>query len=396
MMDTRSLHFNFFDFLIRKDKPLKIGNIIRFRVALAIILVEIVLQSITLLDKYFTNLGDPMLWEMLAKQSMRIILMVVAIVIFVVIFVERALYPIINLPIKRIVEANLLISSGEKNLGRQVELGSRAPEEIISIVNSREKMLAQLEQLQMEMACEKERMHEELVLCGEMQKQLLPPSVPEIKNARIEVLYKPFSYAGGDIYDFIEKNGNIGLFIGDVSGHGVASSLAASLMKIPFETRALQDMPPGKVLEETNSSIFPSLGKLGIYITSFYGVFDFGNKILSYSMAGHPPQLLVRKGQCIKLKADPAFPLGMFENATYGRAEIKLEPGDRFYFFTDGAYEVSNKENKVLGDNNFCLLCEKYYQLPPDEALKNILNKIATYSGGVRQDDICIITVDIA
>jgi len=40
--------------------------------------------------------------------------------------------------------------------------------------------------------------------------------------------------------------------------------------------------------------------------------------------------------------------LGLFADAAYTTAEVKLSPGDLVMLFTDGLYEVEDRKNELL------------------------------------------------
>ena len=80
----------------------------------------------------------------------------------------------------------------------------------------------------------------ELEVVGEIQKSLLPQTLPTIKGFDIAASYLTSARAGGDYYDFFPlNNGRWGLFIADVAGHGTP---AAVLMAI---THAIAHSQPG-------------------------------------------------------------------------------------------------------------------------------------------------------
>lgn len=378
-----------------KSTGSSISHVIRIRIILAIVFAEAVMLLVSVTFKYQEVTGQPDMWAVLSTHTLRMSVMFAIIVVFVIIAMERFLGPLIIIPIKKIAEANRLLSQGDSEKGRYVNFENRVPEEIVSIVESRNEMLIQLEELNEEVTRQKEKLASELLLCGEMQKQLLPETVPLMDNVKIAMLYEPFSYAGGDVYEFISLNQKLGVMVGDVSGHGVDSSLAAALMNIPFKNIASSGVSPETVLFMTNLQIHPALDNTGIFVTSIYGVFDFNKRTLAYSTAGHPPLILLRDGMAQKLETDGSLPLGLFGDSAYSLVELEIKSGDRFYFYTDGIYEAFDDNEKPFGFANWLALCESVGNVPLNKSIEVILKKINDYTGGKKHDDLTVIGVEI-
>jgi len=60
----------------------------------------------------------------------------------------------------------------------------------------------------------------------------------------------------GDFYDFLVIDRNrIGIFMADVSGHGMPASLIASMVKIAFISQTPHASDPARVLEDVNRTL---------------------------------------------------------------------------------------------------------------------------------------------
>ncbi len=80
----------------------------------------------------------------------------------------------------------------------------------------------------------------ELRTVGEIQRSLLPETLPSIQGFELAAYYQTSARAGGDYYDFFPlHDGGCGMFIADVSGHGTP---AAVFMAI---THAIAHSQPG-------------------------------------------------------------------------------------------------------------------------------------------------------
>ena len=123
----------------------------------------------------------------------------------------------------------------------------------------------------------------ELILAGNIYKNLIPSSFPEIEDIEFSSIFLPMDELGGDFYDFIKfKEQNlVGIFISDVSGHGVPAALISSMVKTLINTAHKESLSPSKFLTYIDNKIYGQT--VGNFITAFYGVYDGNKKTLRYS-----------------------------------------------------------------------------------------------------------------
>ena len=78
---------------------------------------------------------------------------------------------------------------------------------------------------------------------------------------------------GGDYFSFTALDeGGLGIFIGDVTGHGVPAALFLSLVRsVSNQACRKYGMSPGKYIEMINNEVYR--GMPSYYLTALYGVF---------------------------------------------------------------------------------------------------------------------------
>ncbi|MCB1179038.1 MAG: SpoIIE family protein phosphatase, partial [Leptospiraceae bacterium] len=188
----------------------------------------------------------------------------------------------------------------------------------------------------------------ELSLAGEIQQSLLPKSSPKIKNFDIHSFFLPMKGIGGDYYDFHQKNDHsFSIIMADVSGHGPAAALIASMVKLAFnETFGLYDRPE-KAVRKMNSSLLGNLGKK--FVTAMYAHINYRNMSLTYCSAGHPPILIHRRAEdkIMQLDSKGQF-LGWFNDIKLREHTYKIQKGDRIIIYTDGLIEAFNKNLEMF------------------------------------------------
>ena len=138
-----------------------------------------------------------------------------------------------------------------------------------------------------ELKVKNEAIEAQLDLARKIQMKLVPSSVPD---KRIAFFYKPMEKVGGDFFDFIKlpSPDKIGLFISDVSGHGVPAALITSMLKGAILQRddLLED--PASLLMNLNEFLISQSG--GNFVTALYGIYNFSDRTFSYANAGHNPR----------------------------------------------------------------------------------------------------------
>ncbi len=198
------------------------------------------------------------------------------------------------------------------------------------------------------------RYEEELNMAKIVQQAILPKEEPVNDKVLFASKYLPAYYIGGDYYNYnwIDEN-KIGIFISDVMGHGVLSSLVTMLLKSNFDNLSEYYLNPSKLMEELNKRLYDAISDSMIYSTAVYAILDTINLELTYSFAGHPPIYRIDKCGKISSYKSKGGVLGLFENNKYTVESIKLQKEDIMILYTDGIIEVTNKDRIEFGEKKF-------------------------------------------
>ena len=181
----------------------------------------------------------------------------------------------------------------------------------------------------------------EMQVVGEIQRSLLPQELPKLPGFEFAAHYRTSARAGGDYYDFFPlPDGQLGIFIADVSGHGTPAAVLMAITHAIAHTQPGSQQPPGKMLTHLNHHLAKSYTGSGTFVTAFYGMLNPRTRALTYSVAGHNPPRLVRRGAVLSVEATGGLPLGIMPDAVYGEASGALEPGDLLVLYTDGITEA--------------------------------------------------------
>ena len=135
----------------------------------------------------------------------------------------------------------------------------------------------------------------EMQAVGEIQRSLLPETLPVIRGFELAAHYQTSARAGGDYYDFFQlDDGKWGLFIADVSGHGTPAAVLMAITHAIAHAQPHCQTPPATMLKYLNDRLALAYTRGGTFVTAFYAVLDPAKRTLSYSRAGHNPPRLVR------------------------------------------------------------------------------------------------------
>ena len=286
-----------------------------------------------------------------AHVTMVIVLCMAAVFLLVFLIALLPMYRRIFAPIK-------LISGRMRGFvtdsGTNLEpLHIRSEDEIQEIADSFEKMsedinsyLGRIEQL----TTERVQKNVEMEVAGKIQNGIVPAET--VLNDGLYAVYakaKPAKEVGGDFYDcFKNRDENICVVIGDVSGKGFAAAMFMVMVKTMIRDCLLSGMNPADALNVVNDALCNSNPE-GMFATVFAAALDLESGVLHYANAGHTRPVLVQEPAEL-MDVDSGIALGLFEDAAIADYSIRLENGRCILIYTDGVTESVNAQNQFFGE----------------------------------------------
>ncbi len=244
----------------------------------------------------------------------------------------------------------------------------------------------------------------ELNLARLIQERLIPSSCP---IPGVASLYRPMNLVGGDFFDYVHfrETNELGIFLSDVSGHGVPAAFITSMIKSFILQAGEVRRDPALLLGRLNGHLFNQTN--GNFITAFYGIFNFTTGRLLYSNAGHHPPIVLGPGGMRELDVPRGgLPLAILsgrEMEEAGRkfvnAEAVLPPATKLVFYTDGLTETTSVHSP--GDDFRSALLERTMEELERSSCRDFIDRmfhrLVEFRGSDRfEDDICLICIDIA
>ena len=238
------------------------------------------------------------------------------------------------------------------DFGNRIRVQSR--DQLGDLAESFNVMAASMQGLLMEQA-EKQRLEEELRIARQIQMSLLPQGAVTLPGLCVSALCLPAAEVGGDYYDLLPLSPTrMGVLVADVSGKGTSAALyMAELKGLVLSLSRIHDSP-ARLLSEANRILAATLDPRS-FITMTYAIVDTATQTMRYARAGHNPMIHLEAGTGRTRVLTPAgLGLGIDEGARFDQileeAEVRLQSGDLFLFFTDGLSEAMNGRAELFGE----------------------------------------------
>lgn len=176
--------------------------------------------------------------------------------------------------------------------------------------------------------------------------------IPELTNVAIETVILPTEVIGGDIVEIhsIDED-NVGVFIADISGHGIPASIGAAMVKMACAYASQYDKFPDKYLKLIAHTLSQRIGNQ--FVTAVYAVIDTKGMTVTTSNAGHYAMVLCKADGTMMQIRPKGGAIGFHLNPSFAVAHERIEKGDRIVLFTDGIIELRNTKGDLFGEDRF-------------------------------------------
>lgn len=239
---------------------------------------------------------------------------------------------------------------------------------------------------------------QELEQAKATQTSILPQKLPDTPSVKFVVKYVSMEQIGGDLYDMIEFPDNrTGVFVADVTGHGIAAALISCMSVSLFRAVANGTLTVEQVLAQINRELYSRIPD-GKFVTGIYCIYDPEQKQIDYCIGGHPEGYILRGTEVIPIGEEIGLPLGIFGDdiAEFVGASLKVEKGDLVVLYTDGIVEMASPSGEMYGNQRLKDFLSENHESPLDQILDQLYAHALAFSKRSSfDDDITLVAFEI-
>jgi serine phosphatase RsbU (regulator of sigma subunit)/pSer/pThr/pTyr-binding forkhead associated (FHA) protein len=231
-----------------------------------------------------------------------------------------------------------------------------------------------------EESLQRERLNRDLELAAQIQKSFLPREVLSVPGVEFLATYKAAYTVGGDFYDvFWVGPDQLAVFIGDISGKGVAAALLMARISGELRVAALAHVDPVSVFTIMNKAVI-NRGQPELFFTAIYFTLDVKTGEVWLATAGQPsPYLCHADGTVEAITEGASGAVGMLDDPQFTATQLFLQNGDSLVLYTDGVVEAAAIDGSLYGDDRLaaCLLGAGSR---PKDISEHILHSVAQHT----------------
>jgi sigma-B regulation protein RsbU (phosphoserine phosphatase) len=277
----------------------------------------------------------------------------------------------------------------------------RSVQQVVQLQQTLGKQNDQLTEVNGRLSDAYNRMSSDLEAAAQIQESFLPTGLPEMGGYQFAWAYQPCEHLAGDFLNVCPLDADhVGLYVLDVSGHGVSAALLAvaaaralaaapdpdSILIQPATGDApVRPTPPAEVADRLNQK-FSWESNPGQFITIFYALLDIPGRKLTYVSAGHPGAIVLHKDLSTDILNMSGLPIGVGQ--PYQQTEVSLRPGDRVYLYSDGVPETMNAATEMFGHDRLIDSLKQSASVPLKESIDGLKSMLEQWRGSdpVRDD----------
>ncbi|MBN2559772.1 MAG: SpoIIE family protein phosphatase [Phycisphaerae bacterium] len=249
---------------------------------------------------------------------------------------------------------------------------------------------------------ERIELRQSLALAKDVQQHLLPDNPPRIEGLDVAGQSLYCDTTGGDYYDFLDMSeagpGQLGVAIGDVTGHGVAAALLMTAARALLRARATRSSRQVDLISDLNRNLAPDMSG-GRFMTLFYLVLDARAREARWISAGHDPAIVFDPvADTFEELAGDDLALGLDREWKYSeQGPVKLREGQVIFLGTDGIWEARNPQGEFFGKDAVRDVIRSHHDRRASEIGQAIVDAVNTFRQGRAQaDDLTFVVVKVA
>lgn len=239
-----------------------------------------------------------------------------------------------------------------------------------------------------------QRVEKDLDSARQVQRSLLPQTMPEIQGYNVAMRSVTCYAVGGDYLDILPMaDGRTTIVVADVAGKGLASALVGASFRSAF-----------RAMVNAGLSLLDIATKINLlhhgegaearrrYVTAFFLQLDASSHTLHVVNAGHNPAYLVSPPgegdgcESVKKLGASGTPIGLLPFSTYAVESYEMVPGSGLLIYTDGLTEVFRGEEE-FGEERLLDCFSDCDFIQSEAVLDSIWATLDAFSDGQEQSD---------
>ena len=235
---------------------------------------------------------------------------------------------------------------------------------------------------------EKSELHREIRIAADIQKNLLPGTIPDTKGLSFAAFTEAARGVSGDYYDFfrLDKDKSA-IIICDVVGKGVPASMLMIMIRTIIRLAASPRRDAAQILTILNRAIIGRT-EADQFATMSFIIYDESKKEIAYSNAAHAPLLHYRSKSGTFFEIDtPGLPIGIESTVKYEQKIISLEKDDILALYTDGITEARNNFHKEYSQYALQRILKTESSLKPSKIIDSLRSDLQSFVGDSPQHD---------
>ena len=236
----------------------------------------------------------------------------------------------------------------------------------------------------------------ELEVARRIQLGILPERPQAMPGMEVAGMVRPAAQCSGDFLDYLPlPGGQIGIALGDVSGHGLGPALIAAQTATCLRTLARLYGRADHLLTEVNALVHQSTPGES-FVTLAMVVVDPASRALHYVNAGHPPGLLFDAAGELRAELESSdLPLAVAPDTEYRLSgPLVLRPGDLLMLASDGLLEAWSGGGEGFGKRRLRDLVRAHRHLSCSQLIEAVYASVREFSEwGPQEDDMSLIAL---
>jgi sigma-B regulation protein RsbU (phosphoserine phosphatase) len=240
----------------------------------------------------------------------------------------------------------------------------------------------------------------DLEKAGEVQKNLLPKNIPDIRSVRAEWFFEPCLTVGGDIFNiYREDDFHVSAYMLDVCGHGVSGAMIAVTVKQFLDQLHVQGLEQGapfspeKILNLLEDE-FP-FERFDCYFTIAYVLLNVKTGHASYGCAGHVPPLIIGPNDKFEVLDQHGTIIGLGQDPPLSQYDAQLKPGDKIILYTDGLTDYFGEKGAAENKDHFYNALMKRTAQPADQIVEGVMAEQKAFRANRQiDDDISLLVIE--